>query len=173
MFIPSLANVRNIRAATPGALRMPAPTIETFTMPVSRVVSRAPISLATSRISFWVRLASSRLTVKEMSVRPSSEMFWTIISTTTLCLATVSKIIAAIPGRSGTPRMVTFAWSLLDVTPATVTSSMPGCLSTTIVPSPAPKADFTRMGTPWRLPNSTLLAWSTFAPRLASSSISS
>ena len=47
--------------------------------------------------------------VNEMSVCPSAETFWTIMSTFTPTSASVRKTRAAIPGRSGTPRIVTSA----------------------------------------------------------------
>ena len=47
--------------------------------------------------------------VNEMSVCPSAETFWTIMSTFMPTSASVRKTRAAIPGRSGTPRIVTSA----------------------------------------------------------------
>ena len=80
---------------------------------------------------------------------------------------------AAIPGWSGTRRKVTFASFRSYATAETSTSSMLPSSSTTHVPSSSLKDERTCTGTRYFIANSTLRVCSTFAPTLASSSISS
>ena len=64
-------------------------------------------------ISAIERSKSAVGTVKVMSVvRPSSEMFWTIMSTLMPASASGPKTAAATPGLSSTPRSVILASSL-------------------------------------------------------------
>ena len=108
-----------------------------------------------------------------MSVIASRLTFWTIMSTTIPWSATVPKTWAAIPGRSGTPRIVTFACPRSWAMPVTTTASMFGSSLVTSVPGLRLNVDRTCTGTPYFFANSTERAWSTLAPRLAISSISS
>ena len=85
-----------------------------------------------------------------MSVRPSSEMFWTIISTFTPASDSGPKIAAAIPGRSATEISVIFASSRLKATPETTLFSTISSSSQTSVPAlppPSSKLDSTRRRT--------------------------
>ena len=119
-----------------------------------------------------------------MSVRPvaAADTFCTIMSTFAPDFATILKISAALPGTSGTPMIVIFAWLRSVATPATIGSSisspsppagsvMPG--PSTQVPSPELNVDRAWISTPWRRAYSTARMYSTFAPLAASSSISS
>ena len=108
-----------------------------------------------------------------MSVRPSSEMFCTIMSTFTPASASGPKIEAATPGRSATPSSVTFASSRWNATPLTTLLSMMSSSSHTSVPGPSSNDDSTLSRTLWRIASSTERVWSTLAPSDASSSISS
>ena len=116
---------------------------------------------------------SGRGTVKEMSDIPSRLTFWTIMSTTIPWSLTVPKTCAAMPGRSGTPRIVTFAWPRSWAMPVTTTASMLRSSFVTSVPGSALNVERTCTGTPYFFANSTERDWSTLAPRLAISSISS
>ena len=70
--------------------------------------------------------------------------------------------------------MVIFASSRVNATPEMRGCSIPFSSSgTIIVPGPSSNEDSTRSGTRYLLANSIARIWSTFAPRLASSSISS
>ena len=62
--------------------------------------------------------------VKLMSVVPSVDVFWTIMSTFTLASASGSNSVAEIPGRSGTPSTVTFDSLLSVTTPEMIGSSI-------------------------------------------------
>ena len=102
------AKTRNILAATPGLVFMPAPTNDTFAISASCVTPLAPISFATRETMSSATFMSAFGIVNEMSVRPSFEVFCTIMSTLTFALASPSNNAAEIPGRSGTPTTVTF-----------------------------------------------------------------
>jgi predicted amino acid-binding ACT domain protein len=116
MFTPASASASNMSAATPGWLFIPAPISETFPMSGSHVKPAASTSAATSpriRSAFGT---SSFGSVNELSVCPSAETFCTIMSTFTPASASGRKTRAAIPGRSGTPRIVPEARKLDTVT---------------------------------------------------------
>ena len=115
--------------------------------------------------------------VNEMSVRPvpSVDTFCTIMSILLSAPATVSKILAATPGSSGTPTIVIFASLRSCATPVIIACST-GRSSidpVTIVPGLVEYDERTRIGSPDRRAYSTLRRCSTFAPQAASSSISS
>src|SRR5216117_4111867 len=173
MLIPSLESVANIFAATPPWLRMPTPTIETLATRSSWTTPRAPIDRATSSSATTARAWSPRGRVNDMSVYPSRLMFWTIMSTTMFFAAIAPNAWAAMPGRSGTLRMEIFAWLRSCVTPVTTTSSMPCSSFVTSVPGSGLNVERTWTVTPYFFANSTERDCSTFAPRLAISSISS
>src|SRR5206468_2630250 len=173
MLMPSRASAANIIEATPEWLRMPTPTMETLATRSSCTIPRAPISRVTSASSATARVWSPRGRVKDMSVYPSWLMFWTIMSTTMFLAEIAPKTRAAIPGRSGTRRMEIFAWLRSCVTPVTTACSMPYSSFVTSVPGSGRNVERTWTVTPYFLANSTERVWSTFAPRLASSSISS
>ena len=112
-------------------------------------------------------------TVKLMSVWPSVDVFWTIMSTTTLRAASGSNNAADTPGWSGTPSTVTLASLASVTTPEMIGSSMPGSSKLTHVPCSQVKLDRTWIGTLWLRANSTDRRASTFDPAPAISSISS
>ena len=64
--------------------------------------------------------------VKLMSVMPSSEMFWMIMSTLTVLPASAENTFAATPVMSGTPRMVNFtsdvSWAMPVMTASSIMS---------------------------------------------------
>ena len=78
-----------------------------------------------------------------MSVRPSAQMFCTIMSTLTPPSASGPKSAAAMPGRSGTPITVIFASSREWATPLTTRDSMISSSSQTSVPGTSVKLDST------------------------------
>ncbi|SST14704.1 Uncharacterised protein [Acinetobacter baumannii] len=124
MLIPSSARAVNILLATPACERIPTPTIDTLTMSSRVETSRAPIFLAVSFKIFSAFAKSTRFTVNVKSVVPSSSTFWTIISTSMLASLTGDKILEAIPGSSGTPKIVNFASSRLKAIPAMIGCSI-------------------------------------------------
>ncbi len=152
---------------------MPTPTSETLAIWSLTSTLFAPMSLA-MRLARSTALGRSALgMVKDRSVRSPWLTFWMIMSTRMLAAPIAPKMRAAIPGLSGTPTNVTFAWLRSPVTPETTTCSMSRSSLVTSVPLPSAKVDLTTTGTPYLAANSTERLWSTFAPRLASSSISS
>ena len=90
-------------------------------------------------------------------------------------LATVSKILAAMPGSSGTPTIVIFASLRSCATPVIITCSTvrSSIDPVTSVPELCEYEERTRIGSPDRRAYSTLRRCSTFAPQAASSNISS
>ena len=118
-------------------------------------------------------VSSSRFMVKEMSVVPLTETFCTMTSMMTLASAKAVKIREAIPGRSGTLVIVTFAWLRSTETPRTTTFSNPGVSSLTIVPLWVLKLLRTSKGTLNFLANSTERDCITFEPEAAISRSSS
>ena len=113
----SAARVSNICAATPGFVRIPAPTNDTRPMAASKLLPPASMSTTTLSTISLVRANSSRGTVNEMSVWSSVETFCSIMSTLTLASASARNSLAAMPGRSGTRKMVTLASEVSWVTP--------------------------------------------------------
>ena len=109
MLIPASASASNMSAATPGCVLMPAPTSEIFAISGSCATPAAPISCASGSSARSAAAARFFGSVNEMSVCPSADTFWTIMSTLTPTSASVRKTRAAIPGRSGTARIVTSA----------------------------------------------------------------
>ena len=108
-----------------------------------------PTSISTtvfSTISI-VRASSSRGTVKEMSVWSSVETFCSIMSTLTFSSASARNTFAAMPGRSGTRKIVTFASETSWVTPEMIGASIPCSSSCTQVPVSHVKLDRTWTGT--------------------------
>ena len=103
MLIPSSDRMRNIRAAIPDSVFMPIPTTDTLAMPLSTETPPASTSAATASASEMARSTDAVGTVNEMSVVPSWETFWTIMSTLMPAAASGSKREAATPGVSGTP----------------------------------------------------------------------
>ncbi len=78
-------------------------------MASSKLAPPASISTTTLSTISIVRLSSSRGMVNEMSVWSSVETFCSIMSTLTFSSASARKSLAAMPGRSGTRKIVTFA----------------------------------------------------------------
>jgi hypothetical protein len=107
-----------------------------------------------------------------MSVLPSLETFWTIMSTRTPASASGRKTRAAIPGRSGTPKIVTFASELSWAMPEMIACSIASSLSIH-VPSSPEKEERTWRRTRWLRASSTARSMRTFDPQADSSSISS
>ena len=72
------------------------------------------------------RFSSAPGHVKLMSVMPSFEMFWMIMSTLTLLPANAENTFAATPVMSGTPRMVNFtsdvSWAMPVMTASSIMS---------------------------------------------------
>ena len=112
-------------------------------------------------------------TVKEMSVVPCNEVFWTMVSTLTFRSARARKRWAATPGRSGTPVTVTLASDVSWVMAVTTGCSMDTSSSTTQVPGSQVKLERTCKGTWWLRANSTDRRDRTRPPLAAISSISS
>jgi len=125
---------------------MPAPTSDTRPMSASCVTPAASRSSTIVSITFRARVRSSRGTVKEMSVWPALDTFCTIMSTFTDSSARVRNSLAAIPGRSGTRVIVTFASETSWVTPEMMACSI-GSSSLTHVPAAHVKLDRTCTGT--------------------------
>ena len=173
MFTPSSASTRNILAAMPGDDFMPAPTSDTLAMSSSCVTALAPISSETRCTidSDWAMSAIG--IVKLMSVVPSVDVFWTIMSTFTFAAASGSNSAAEMPGRSGTPSTVTLASVMSVTTPEMIGSSTEGSSLVTHVPCSQVKAERTWRGTSWLRANSTERRASTLEPAPAISSISS
>ena len=70
-----------------------------------------------------------------MSVVPSADTFWTIMSMLTFWPATAVNSRAAIPGSSGTFSTVTFASEVSCATPEMIASSTMSSSGSTIVPA--------------------------------------
>ena len=99
--------VRNTFAATPGWLRMPAPTIET--LPTSSSAETLPTCSGSS--TSVAERRSSRATVNERSALWSAETgsFWMIMSTFTFASESALNTRPATPGSSERPVRVTRA----------------------------------------------------------------
>ncbi len=108
-----------------------------------------PASISTTTLSTTsiVPESSSFGMVKEMSVKPSVETFCSIMSTLTLSSASARNSRAAMPGRSGTWKIVTFASETSWVTPEMIGCSMFGSSSVTQVPCSQVKLERTWTGT--------------------------
>ncbi len=85
---------------------------------------------------------------------PSSDTFCTIMSTLTSASASRRKSEAAMPGRSGTPAMVTLASESSSTTAEMMACSMDSS-SVTQVPTSQVKLERTCRRTPWLRANST------------------
>ena len=116
--------VWNALAAMPGLDFMPVPTMLTLAISSSTTYSRALTSgrmrSTVSQARFW----SAPGQVKLMSVMPSSDTFWMIISTLTWLPAKALNSLAATPDMSGTPRMVTFTSDVSCAMPVMTASSI-------------------------------------------------
>ncbi len=134
MLICSPARVRNTVAATPGLVFMPAPMIETLAMSASAVTSAAPIWARRLRLASRPTTRSRTGIVNEMSVRPSSEVFCTIMSTFTSRSARALNSVADTPTRSGTPATVTLASPTSCTTADTMACSTTSSSGPTRVP---------------------------------------
>ena len=173
MLIPSAARVSKVVAVTPAWDFIPAPTSETRATSSSEVTPVAPSSAQMALVTSTAASRSSLGTVKEMSVVPWTEVFWTIMSTLIDRSARGRNSLAAMPGRSGTPVTVTLASEVSWVTAVTTACSMDSSSSTTQVPGSQVKLDRTCRGTWWLRANSTERSCSTRPPVAAISSISS
>ncbi len=85
-------------AATPGWLRMPAPTSETLAIDGSTSTPCAARPGETSSAAAWALSRTSLGTVKLMSVCPAVDTFWTIMSTSMSTAANAPNSLAATPG---------------------------------------------------------------------------
>ena len=152
---------------------MPAPMTETCATSSSAITDSAPElrDEAFGHLEAGSELVSG--TVKEMSVVPSCEVFCTIMSTLIARSASPRNSEAAMPGRSGTPVMVTLASEVSLVTAETMGCSMDGSSSLTQVPGSQVKLERTWSGTWWFRANSTERSARTRPPVAAISSISS
>ena len=151
---------------------MPAPTMETLAQPLSTVMSPPPMRLVAFFRAETALSASPRGTVKLMSLRPSRPVVCRMMSTLMFFWASRLKILKDIPGTSGTSLTVRTATSVSFATPL---MSIPSTLvsSLTTVPGTGLMLEMTSSSTLYFLANSTLRLFSTWAPREASSSISS
>ncbi len=109
MFTPASPRQAKSRDATPACDRIPIPTTLSFATPVVAAMADAPISGTSEASIFSASARSSLCKVKDTSVVPLLEAFCTIMSTLTFAAEMAEKIFPAQPGRSGTPRIVTFA----------------------------------------------------------------
>ena len=158
-------------AATPGWLRIPAPTIET--LPIrSSVSSRSQISSRSSASVAVCRSPGSTVNDRSAFWSADTGSFWMIMSTFTLAPARAPKICAATPGSSRTPVSVTRASSAW-VTAVTEGLSIVSFSETTRVPGPSSNELRQWIGISWFRAYSTERSWSTLAPEAAISSISS
>src|ERR1035437_8853852 len=176
ILIPSRASVSNILPATPVWLFMPTPTMDSLAILSVAMTAPKPTSGFSASMTFCALSRSGLSTVNERSVAGLPLpwlMFCTIISTFTVASPIALKMRAATPGLSGTATSVTFAWFLSSETPRTTTSSIFLVSSFTMVPGFSLRLERTSKMTANFLANSTERDCMTFAPRLASSSISS
>ena len=162
----------NILAAVPGCVSMPAPTTETFAAVLSTMIclpSSSEIELRSSSTAVSPLAAS---VVKVMSFVPSRPMDCRITSTLMFFAASTLKILKAMPGVSGTP---TIEMRVMLVSLVTPLSSIFSILVTslTIVPSALFMLESTSSSTLYFFAISTERLLSTWAPSVASSSISS
>src|SRR6185436_5145759 len=125
MSIPTDARASNASAATPGWLRMPAPTIDTFAT-FSSVSTPLPPSSAATLVAISVAVARSpRSTVKVSVHFPFTlDGATTMTSTFTPRSASGRKIFAAVPGRDGRWWSASLAQLRSTARPRTRTSSM-------------------------------------------------
>src|SRR4051794_273980 len=173
MFTFASASASNMSAATPGWLFIPAPINETFAMSGSHVTPAAPMSPASSPRIRSATGTSSFGSVNEMSVCPAAETFCTIMSTLTPASARSRNTRAAMPGWSGTPRIVAFASDVSCAIPEMIARSSDSSWLTTRVPSASENDERTCSRMPWLRAYSTERSISTFAPPAERSSISS
>ena len=188
MLIPRAPSVVNIVLATPAWLRMPTPTTEIFATRVSCTSSAKPIAARAWLSASIDRARSAAGTVNVTSVEPGRPalwcaMFWMIMSTLMFAAASGSKIAATAPGWSGTLVSVIFAsflscampvmsWRSISSISSSPTIIVPGNVSAIGASSPV-KDESTCTRTFSFIASPTERVWSTFAPTLASSSISS
>ena len=138
MLIPASNSEVNSFAVTPALERIPAPTTESLPIWSSCERESKPTSSFSALSAVIAVCASDFGSVNEMSVRPlADDEFCTIMSMFAPVLATIVKMRAALPGMSGTPITVTFAWLRSAATPVMIGSSTfsPSVGLTTSVPS--------------------------------------
>src|SRR5262249_59172046 len=97
----SAASVSNIWAATPGFVRIPAPTNDTRPISASKLAPPASISTTILSTISIVRANSSLGIVNEISVWPAVDTFCSIMSTLRFASASARNPFPAIPGRPG------------------------------------------------------------------------
>ena len=103
---------------------MPVPTTLTLAISSSTTNSRALISGKMLVMVSDARGKSLFGQVKLISVTPSSETFWMIMSTETFAAARRENTLAATPDMSGTPRRVTLTSEVSWAMPVTTASSI-------------------------------------------------
>ena len=186
MLMPRAPSVWNMVEATPAWLRMPTPTTEILATRVSCTSFSKPMSPRALSSTSRLRGRSAAGTVKVTSVEAAlpavaCAMFWTIMSTLIPASASGAKIAPTEPGRSGTATSVIFAsflscampvmsWRSMSSISSSPTISVPRCPSSSRASSNELK---TRTRTCSFIASPTERVWSTLAPTLASSSISS
>ena len=111
--------------------------------------------------------------VKITSFLPSRPVDCRMMSTLTFFWASIPKILKLMPGSSGTFRIEMTATSVSLATPLISIPSISFATSLTTVPGTGFRLESTSSSTLYFLASSTLRLFSTWAPRLASSSISS
>ena len=187
ILILASARVLNILAAMPGRPMIPAPAIAILATRFSTITSASWVLLGCSRRAGAIAsVTDSALvnicltTVKAISLLFPSWIDWIIRSTSTRWWEISPNNLAAIPGRSGILNKATFAWSGSNSTESTaLVISNPtsdrglGGGATTLVPGASLQLERTTNKTPKLRAISTALGCNTFAPKLASSSISS
>ena len=133
----------------PEWLRMPTPTMLTFAMLLSCTTPVELTSGTTACRTASVCFRSVSGTVNERSASwPCPLTLRTIMSTLMFAFARALKMPAAMPGRSGTLSIVTFACFLSAATPRTTMFSMAFTSSFTRVPGLSSKLDSTSSVTP-------------------------
>ena len=146
--ISASLSARNIREAYPGADWMPVPTILTLPSSSSATTSVAPTAFASSSTIGVAAARSLASSVNVRSVSRSTLAFWTIVSTEMWRSASGSKMLAAMPGRSGTPRSVTLAIRGSWAMPRTLLNCSMLTPPWISVPGSSLKLDATTIGTP-------------------------
>ena len=162
----------NMRAATPEWLCIPAPTMLTLATLRSARISPHPKRLRFSSSTASAASTSASGTVKITSLQPSLPEDCKIISTLILRCAIRLNTLKDAPGTSGTSKIEITATSLSFATPL-ISIPSTSVTSFTMVPGTLVSDERTSKLTEYFFASSTLRLFSTCAPRLASSSISS
>ena len=171
MFTPASERASNIMAATPGLDSIPAPTTDSLVTPSQAMFFARSVCFSSSTTA----TASSRWlseTVKEMSLVLSRPTDCRMMSMLIFLAARAEKMRKAMPGTSSSPmREMRVTW----LSRATPLMSIFSIFATSLITVPgfSTRLESTSRGTLYFFAISTLRLWSTWAPRVASSSISS